>query len=59
MDIVNNFFFKGEEDLLPIPVVSDTSPSNAHQFLTHIILSLDKYNTEIDALVHPTIRGSI
>ena len=59
MDIMNIFFYKGEEDLLPIPVVSGTSPSNAHQFLTHILLSLGKYNTEIDVLVHPTIRDSI
>ena len=59
MDIMNNFFYKGEEDLLPMPVVSGTIPSNAHQFLIHIILSLGKYNTEIDKLVHPYIRDSI
>eukprot|EP00956_Cyclotella_meneghiniana_P018903 scaffold31899_cov24-Cyclotella_meneghiniana.AAC.1 len=41
---------------LPIPVPSDVRPSNAHQFLTHIVLSLGKYDTEIDALTHPTTR---
>eukprot|EP00956_Cyclotella_meneghiniana_P023953 scaffold47551_cov95-Cyclotella_meneghiniana.AAC.1 len=41
---------------LPIPVPSDVRPSNAHQFLTHIVLSLGKYDTEIDALTHQTTR---
>ena len=56
MDVVKDFFYEGDQDLLPIPVVSGTNPSNAHQFLTHIILSLGSYDTEIDALVHPSIR---
>ena len=41
---------------LPIPVVSNTSPTNAHQFLIHIVLSLGKYDTEFDALTHRTSR---
>ena len=44
---------------LPIPVLSNTSPTNAAQFLTHIILSLGKYETEIDALTHLTSRGCL
>jgi hypothetical protein len=41
---------------LPIPVPSDVRPTNAHQFLTHIVLSLGKYDTEIDALTNSTSR---
>ena len=41
---------------LPIPVPSDVRPENAHQFITHIILSLGKYDTEIDALSHSNTR---
>lgn len=44
---------------LPIPVASDVRPDNAHQFLTHIILSLGKYDTEIDALSHPNTRDCL
>ena len=44
---------------LPIPVLSNTSPTNADQFLTHTILSLGKYETEIDALTHRTSRGCL
>ena len=56
---IADFFYSDETDNLPIPVVSGISPENAQQFLTHIILSLGKYNTEIDALNHPTIRDSL
>ena len=41
---------------LPIPVTSNSKPTNVHQFLTHIILSLGMYDTEIDALTNSTIR---
>ena len=44
---------------LPIPVLSNTSPTNVTQFLTHVILSLGKYDTEIDALTHRTSRGCL
>ena len=44
---------------LPIPVLSNTSPTNVTQFLTHIILSLGKYETEINALTHQTSRGCL
>ena len=37
---------------LPIPVPSNSDPRNPHQFLTHLILSLGKYDTEVDALTH-------
>ena len=40
-------------------MVSSTSPSNAQYFLIHIILSLGKYETEIDALLHPFMRDCL
>ena len=56
---ISNYVYNDNTDNLPVPVVSGISPENAQQFLTHIILSLGKYNTEIDALTHPTIRDSL
>ena len=51
-----DFFHDDNATILPIQVLSNTSPSNAHNFLIHIILSLGKYDTEIDALTHQSIR---
>lgn len=52
----SSFFHSDSKTLLPIPVVSMTSPTNSLQFITHIILSLGNYKTEIDALSHPSFR---
>ena len=43
---------------LPIPVTTNSTPFNPHHFLTHVILSLGKYDTEIDALTHSSFRDS-
>ncbi|MDB4430362.1 GIY-YIG nuclease family protein [bacterium] len=56
---VPNFIHCDNSDNLPIPILSNTSPLNALQFLTHIILSLGEYNTEIDALTHATSRDCL
>ena len=37
---------------LPIHVLSNSDPRNPHQFLTHLILSLGKYDTEVDTLTY-------
>ena len=50
------FIYDDECDLLPVPVLSNTSPANTPHFMTHIILSLGCYKTEIDALFHPNFR---
>ena len=55
MTIVD-FIFNDKGMLLPVPVLSNSSPSNAHNFLIHIILSLGEYDTEIDALTQQTMR---
>ena len=54
------FIYKSDEDnLLPIPVLSTTSPENPIHFLLHVILSLGNYDTERDALTHPSFRDSL
>ena len=40
--------FEDTVENLPIPVMSNTRPNNAHQLITHIVLSLGFYDTEID-----------
>ena len=58
--IEDKFIYKSDEDnLLPIPVLSTTSPENPINFLLHIILSLGNYDTELDALTHPSFRDSL
>ena len=50
-----NFIHKSsDENLLPIPVLSTISPENPIQFLIHIILSMGKYQTEMDAMNNPS-----
>ena len=44
---------------LPIPVPSNSDPRNPRQFLTHLILSLGKYDTEVDALTHGSFRNAL
>ena len=51
--------YDDECDLLPVPVLSNTLPANTPHFLTHIILSLGCYKTEIDALCHPNFRACL
>ena len=50
LDVIREkFIYEDESEILPIPVLSTTSPRNTLQFLIHIILSMDNYTTEIDA----------
>ena len=51
--------FEDTVENLPIPVMPNTRPNNAHQFITHIVLSLGFYDTKIDALTYSTIRKSL
>ena len=41
-----------DNDQLPVPVLSNTHPANAQKCLTHVILSLGNYKTELEALTH-------
>ena len=49
-------FHNSSIENLPIPVPSNTRPNNAHQFITHIVLPLGNYDTEVDTLTYSTIR---
>jgi predicted GIY-YIG superfamily endonuclease len=41
---------------LPIPVYSYVRPSNPVQFINHILLSMGRFSTEIDLMMHESIR---
>jgi hypothetical protein len=49
----------GEYYTLPTPVFSYTKPSSGVNFLLHIMLSLGKFDTEIDLMLHSSIRNSL
>ena len=53
---MDKFIVADELELLPIPVPTPVGPQNAHSFVVHVVLSLDKYTTEIDVLHHPSPR---
>ena len=40
-------------------MISNSGPCNPHQFLTHRVLSLGKYDTEIDALTRASFHESL
>ena len=44
---------------LPTPVFSYTRPSNGAHFILHIMLSMGKFDTEIDLTLHSTLRESL
>ena len=44
-----------EKDHLPIPVMSYIAPTMNTSFLLHIVLSMGRFETEIDLLLHPII----
>ena len=48
--------FTDSEKHLPMPVTTNSTPFNPHHFLTHVVLSLGKYDTEIAALTHGSYR---
>ncbi len=54
-----DFIHDDGEDLLPIPVMTDVNPSNTQQFFIHLVLSLGKYTTEIDALHRQNPRETL
>ena len=54
----NLLYINEKEESLPIPVFSYIKPSMGIQFLHHILLSLGRFETEIDLILHPTIRES-
>ena len=57
-ELVEFVDFNDSDKHLPIPVTTNSTPFNPHLFLTHIVLSLGKYDTGIDALTHGSYRES-
>ena len=53
---INEFIYDNTINLLPIPVLSYTSPSDTHNFLIHIILLLGEYSSDINALTEQTTK---
>lgn len=56
---IENFIFDDKNLLLPIPVLSQINPINVHQFFIHLVLSLGKYETELDALQNGSLRDCL
>ncbi len=51
-----HIIFDADSDLSPIPVLTHVNPSNTHEFFVHTVLSLGKYETEIDVLRNSSPR---
>lgn len=45
-----------EEDHLPIPIFSHVKPTTGIPFIMHILLSLGRFETEIDLTMHESVR---
>ena len=57
-NLLNHFVYNDESELhLPIPVYSYIRPDMGTQFILYVLLSLDRFSTEIDVLQHTTIRN--
>ena len=51
-ELVEFVDFNDSDKHPPIPVTTNSTPFNPHHFLMHVVLSLGKYDTEIDALTY-------
>jgi hypothetical protein len=57
--IDKNLIYEDTEHIhLPVPVYSYPKPTMSVHFLLHILLSLGKFDTEIDLLLQPSLRMS-
>ena len=58
--INENFLdYTNESDLLPVPVFSYIKPTLSVQFIYHIMLSMGCFATEIDLIMHLSLRESL
>ena len=55
MRVHSDFLFDNEKEHLPIPVFSYIIPTMGTSFLLHIMLSMGRFETEIDLTMHPNI----
>ena len=54
----DEILYKSKQKHLPIPIYTYTQPTLSVQFLLHVLLSLCHYETEVDVILHPTLRDS-
>lgn len=54
--IDKNVLYLNEDELLPVPVFSLINPTQGYRFLLHVLLSLGRFNTERELLLHADIR---
>ena len=54
----NDILYKSEQKHLPIPVYTYTRPTLSVQFLLQLLLCMNHYETEVDLLLHSTLRDS-
>ena len=45
------------EELLPMPVFSCTKPTQGPSFLLHVLLSMGRFETEIDLTLHESVKA--
>ena len=58
VEFIHNHLLFEENLKLPIPVYSYIRPSMPHQFILHILLSLGRFQTEIDLNQHTSLRNA-
>ena len=56
--IKGNLLYDDEHRHIPIPVFSYVKPTMGPRFILHILLSLGEFDTELDLILHRTLRDS-
>lgn len=54
-----NLLYDDENRHIPIPVFSYVKPTMGPRFILHILLSLGEFDTELDLILHQTLRDSL
>ena len=57
--IKENLLYDNNDKHIPIPVYSYVKPTMGPRFILHIMLSMGEFDTELDFLLHPTLRESL
>ena len=57
--VMDNLLYVDSAEYLPVEVYSDIKPKLGHQFILHILLSLGKFETELDLTVQNSLRDSL
>ena len=57
--IQENLLYDDEHRHLPIPVFSYVKPTLEPRFMLHILLSMGQFETDIDLILHQSLRESL